>query len=119
MKSPDLLVRTEQFALDVLLLCDGLPAGALGWNLAKQLMRGGTSIGANYREAQRARSKAEICSKIGVCLQEREETQYWIELIRGIGPSLDVVPQLSTALSHEAHELCLIFMAISKKAGSP
>jgi four helix bundle protein len=81
--------------------------------LGKQVLRSGTSIGANYREAQRARSKAEFISKIGDCLKELDETAYWLELLTesGIVPA----PKLAS-LQDECHQLLAIFTTISKTA---
>ncbi len=81
--------------------------------MGKQVLRSGTSVGANYREAQRARSKAEFIAKIGDCLKELDETSYWLELLTesGIIPA----PKLA-ALQGECHQLLAIFTTISKNA---
>ena len=113
---PELLDRTKKFALGVMRLCDSLPPGAVGWNLAKQLMRSGTSVGANYREAQRARSKAEFASKVDISQQEAAETVYWLELVIEYGLVQGDTLQAARRLLGEAGELCLILSAISKSS---
>jgi len=77
----DLVARTTQFAINIILFAEKLPNRTAGWELGKQILRSGTSPGSNYREAQRARSKREFHSKIQLCRQELEETEYWFELI--------------------------------------
>ena len=118
MKQPDLIERTKRFALAVMELCEALPAGAVGWNLSKQLMRSGTSIGANYRESQRARTKPEFVSKIAICQQEAAETVYWLDLVLEYRWPGFTVPVAAKSLANEAYELCLIFSAIGTKAAA-
>jgi four helix bundle protein len=79
--------------------------------LGKQVLRSGTSIGANYREAYRGRSKAEFISKCGDCLREIEETAYWLELLvdGGIVAASKLAP-----LRQEIDELTAIFVTIVK-----
>jgi four helix bundle protein len=79
--------------------------------LGKQLVRAGTSVGANYREASRARSDAEFISKIELCTQEADETQYWLELL---GEECGVSAALTQPLWKEADELISIFVTMSK-----
>ncbi len=81
--------------------------------LGKQVLRSGTSVGANYREASRGRSKAEFISKIGDCLKEIEETGYWFELLVDSGC---VSTTNMAGLLDEAHQLIAIFTTIDKKA---
>jgi four helix bundle protein len=81
--------------------------------LGKQVLRSGTSVGANYREASRGRSKAEFISKIGDCLKEIEETEYWLELIVGCG--CIPAPQMAELLD-ETRQLIAIFTTIDKNA---
>jgi four helix bundle protein len=80
-QKPDLRSRTKAFALRVIRLYRALPKITEAQVLGKQLLRSGTSVGAQYREAVRARSRAEFISKIETALQELEETIYWIELL--------------------------------------
>ena len=81
--------------------------------LGKQSLRAGTSIGANYREAYRARSKAEFISKIGDCLKEAEETLYWLELLHDEN---FVSARRLQPLMKENDELLAILTTISKRA---
>ncbi|MBM3477094.1 MAG: four helix bundle protein [Armatimonadetes bacterium] len=73
--------RTKQFALAIVRLYCQLPRGTVAQVLGRQLLRSGTSVGAQYREATRARSPAEFVSKVESALQELEETRYWLELL--------------------------------------
>src|SRR5881275_3485044 len=77
----DLRERTKDFALSVVRMFSAIPKSSEAQILGKQVLRSGTSIGANYREAYRGRSKAEFISKCGDCLKEIEETAYWLELL--------------------------------------
>ena len=79
-KNP-LRFRTKAFAVRVVRMYVALPKDAASQVLGKQLLRSGTSVGAHYREGQRARSPAEFISKIEVALQELEESDYWIDLL--------------------------------------
>jgi len=79
--------------------------------LGKQLVRAGTSVGANYREASRARSDAEFISKIELCTQEADETQYWLELL---DEECGISDALTQPLWNEADELIRIFVTMSK-----
>ena len=79
--------------------------------IGKQLLRSGTSVGANYREGFRARSPQEFISKLGICLQELEETVYWIELLE----EGKLVPAEKLAdIKKEADELIAIFVSSVK-----
>ena len=110
----DLLPRTKMFARRIIHLYGSLSkADTVAQVLGKQVLRSGTSVGANYREANRARSKAEFISKMGDCLKEADETLYWLELL------LDekIVPAKKlNALVSESGELVAIFITILKKA---
>jgi four helix bundle protein len=75
-ENQDLRNRTKNFALRIIKLYVSLPRLAVAQTLGKQLLRSGTSVGANYREAYRARSNAEFISKLGDCLKELEKTAY-------------------------------------------
>jgi four helix bundle protein len=81
----DLRVRTKGFALMIVRLYAGLPDTAVAQVLGRQMLRSGTPVGAHYREATRARSKAEFISKLEGGLQELEETIYWLELLDEAG----------------------------------
>jgi four helix bundle protein len=108
----DLRVRTKQFALRVIRLFCALPKRTEVEVIGKQLLRSGTSVGANFREAHRARSDAEFLSKLGDWLKELEECCYWLELlVEG-----EVVPaDRLAALQDECSQLVAILTTISKK----
>lgn len=74
--------RTREFAVRIIRLSRELPHTPEGSVLRNQITKSGTSIGANYREANRARSKADFRNKIAICEGEASETQYWLEVIR-------------------------------------
>jgi len=80
-KSSDLSVRTKIFALRIIKLFKALPTTVEAQVIGKQILRSGTSVGAQYREAKRARSKNEFLAKLEGALQELEETGYWLELL--------------------------------------
>jgi four helix bundle protein len=109
----DLRERTKSFALRVVRMFSALPKTTEAQVLGKQLLRSGTSIGANYREAYRGRSKAEFIAKCGDCLREIEETAYWLELLvdTQIVPSEKLQP-----LREECDELTAIFVTILKRS---
>jgi four helix bundle protein len=73
--------RTMKFALNVIRLSTSLPGSPEGKVIRNQITKSGTSIGANYREANRARSKADFSNKIKICESESSETAYWLEMI--------------------------------------
>ena len=98
--------RTKQFALRVISLVEALPKTTTGRTLGNQLIRSGTSVGANYRAACRGRSKAEFISKLNIVLEESDESQFWLELI--IEANL-MKPEQVTPLLEEAGELTAIF----------
>jgi four helix bundle protein len=81
--------------------------------LGKQVLRSGTSVGANYREASRGRSKAEFVCKIGDCLKEIEETEYWLELLVDSGC---ITANRMAELLDETRQLIAIFTTIDKKS---
>ena len=83
--------------------------------IGRQMIRSGTSVGANYREAYRARSKAEFIAKVGECLKEIEETGYWLELLVDSGI---VSEERLASLTNECSELTAIFVASIRTAKS-
>jgi four helix bundle protein len=113
MDDAELAERTKSFALRTLRLVASLPKTREADVLGKQLLKAGTSIGANYREARRGRSRADFAAKIGICLQEADESLYWLELVAESGL---VRRQLLSALMTEAEELTTIFAASLKTA---
>jgi four helix bundle protein len=105
--------RTKSFALRVIRVFATLPKTTEAQILGKQVLRSGTSIGANYREAYRGRSKAEFVSKCGDSLREIEETGYWLELLVDAG--IVSAPKLAP-LREELRELTAIFVTIVRRA---
>ena len=112
-EKPDLRVRTKVFALRIIRLYSSLPKLTQAQVIGRQLLRSGTSVGAQYREATRARSGAEFVSKIECGLQELEESVYWMELLVEAG----IVPRARLSeLFQEAEELTSIFVSSAKTA---
>ena len=107
-----LKVRTREFALRIIRLYGALPKTTEAQVIGKQVLRSGTSVGAHYREGMRARSDAEVISKLEGGLQELEETQYWLELL--IGAKILPVDRL-TPLIQESNELIAIFTTCTKR----
>ena len=107
----DLRTRTRQFATTVVRCFVSLPRSDEARILGRQLLRSGTSVGAHYREASRARSNAEFISKLEVGLQELDESAYWMELL--VDCNLANTASLQP-LIQETHELLAIFTSIVK-----
>ncbi len=108
----DLRQRTTRFALQIIQFYASLPTRTEPTILGKQLLLSATSVGANYREAHRSRSDNEFVAKLGICLQELEETDYWLELL------LLANFQTATAINplrDETSQLIAIFTTILKK----
>jgi four helix bundle protein len=112
-KQEELRNRTKRFALRVIRLFQRLPRTGEAQVLGKQLLRSATSIGANYRVAGRGRSRAEFVSKMGIVVEEADETVFWIECLMESGI---LKPELVTDLLAEANELVAIFAASQKTA---
>ena len=108
MSKAELLTRTKAFALRILKLVDHLPRTTSDRAIGDQLVRSGTSVGANYRAACRSRSHAEFAAKLGVVAEEADETVYWLEVVRD--GNLLLANKLSELLK-EADELTAIFTA--------
>ena len=100
--------RTKAFALRIINLVETLPATQTGQVLGRQLLRAGTSVGANYRAACRAKSTADFISKMGTVEEEADETLYWMELLAEAGL---VKTAGLEGLSKEADELVAISVA--------
>ena len=107
------LVRTKRFALRVINLYSELQGSTVCQVLGKQLLRSATSVGAHYREAQRAKSTPDFISKVEGSLQELDESLYWLELLEesAMADRASVIP-----LKSEAGELLAIFVTIAKSA---
>jgi four helix bundle protein len=109
----DLKLRTKKFALRIIKLFSALPKSVEAQIIGKQILRSGTSVGAQYREATRARSTAEFISKIESGLQELEETMYWFELL--VEAEIFKSEKLEN-LQQEAEELMAILVSSVKTA---
>ena len=116
MDKRELQDRTKQFALRVLNLVDAVPHTACGRAISMQLVRAATSVGANYRSACRARSRAEFAAKLGIAVEEADESLYWLELVRD--GKLLPENKLSLLLK-EADELTAILVSGRKSAVKP
>ena len=115
MDKKELQRRTKEFALRVFKLVDAMPQTAAGRALSNQLIRSGSSVGANYRAACRARSRAEFTAKLGTVVEEAKESLYWLELIRD---AKLVAPTKIGLLLREADELTAIVVAGRKSASA-
>lgn len=109
----DLEERTQAFALEVIDLVERLPRNRSADAIARQLIRSATSIGVNYREANRAQSKDDFIHKVAISTKEASETDFWLELI-------SQSPHLKTSgaeiLMKEAREILTILTTIGKNA---
>ncbi len=109
----DLADRTKLYARRIIRLVSALPKSVVAQVLGKQVLRSGTSVGANYREASRARSKAEFIAKMGDCLKELGESEYWLDLL---SEESVVAPAKLASLLEETRELIAIFVTSIKTA---
>lgn len=113
MNEVDLIERTKMFALRIIKLVNALPNTIVGRAMGGQLIRSGTSVGANYRAACRGRSKAEFIAKMGTVVEESDECADWLDLIAEAA----VVPRARVqSQEKEADELTSIFTASRKTA---
>ena len=108
----DLKIRTRDFALRIIRLYSSLPKSTEAQVIGKQVLRSGTSVGANYREGVRARSRPEYATKLNIALMELEETLYWLELMEESVLNNAEVSKLKL----EVDELCAIFVTLIKRA---
>ena len=81
MAGEDLRARTKQFALRVMKLVDALPKSMAGRTIGSQLIRSAMSVGANYRASCQGRSRADFVAKLGIVIEEIDESAYWLEMI--------------------------------------
>jgi four helix bundle protein len=109
----DLQELTKHFALKIIRTSSVIPKTTESQVLGKQLLRSGTSVGANYREAYRGRSKAEFIAKCGDSLRELEETAYWLELLFD---GKMIPAEKLVAIRRECDELIAIFVTILKRS---
>jgi four helix bundle protein len=113
MKEDDLRKRTKAFAVRVINLAQALPENPIGRVIRNQLLRCGTSVGANCRAAKRAKSRADFISKMGTVEEETDESMYWMELI--IEAEL-MEEELLAELYREAGEILAMVVSSIKTA---
>ncbi len=116
MDKKELERRTKAFAIRVIRFVASLPRNKMADIMGYQLGKAGTSIGANYREANRAESRSDFIHKIGIVEKEAAETQYWLELFDEVNIGN---PEERHWLLNESGELLAIFTSIGKRAKSP
>lgn len=112
-KTEKLREGTKQFALRIVRLFQSLPASSEARTIGNQLLRSGTSVGANYRSACHSRSRTEFAARIGVVAEEADETVFWIELLTDLGV---IKKERIEPLLQEARELARIFAASRQTA---
>ena len=113
MDADTLKKRTKQFGLRVINLVESLPPTKTANVVGNQLLRCGTSVGANYRSACRARSKAEFIAKASISIEETDESLYWTEILADTGI---IAPEKMVALMQEGNELIAILTSSVKTA---
>ena len=111
MTSEELRIRTQALALRIIKLVGSLPGGSAPSVIGRQLLRSGTSVGANYRAACRARSRADFAAKLAIVEEEADETLYWLELLAKSGL---VRTERLSHLMNETDELVAIVTASRK-----
>jgi len=105
----NLEARTTKFGKDIILLCRSIKFDPVTTKIIDQLVRSGTSIGANYMEAINASSKRDFKNKIFTCKKEAQETKYWLTMLSECEPDKNAT---ISSLSQECHEFNLIFQKI-------
>ena len=113
MTSEQMKDRTKAFAVRVVKLIDALPRGLAAQVIGRQLLRSATSVGANYRAACRAQSRAEFAAKLSIVVEESDEALYWLELVRETGL---LKAELLSAIIKEANELVATMLTSRKTA---
>jgi len=113
MKKEDLQDRTKKYALRIIKLVKALPTTIEGKTIGNQLIRSGTSVGANYRATCRARSNAEFIAKLGIVIEEADESIFWLEII--VDSKL-LKKELVEPLLEETKELLAIMISSSNTA---
>ena len=113
MKKEEFLLRTKRFGLRVIRLVASLPRSPIATVLGNQLLRSGTSVGANYRAAVRGKSRADFVSKMGTVEEECDEALYWMEMLIESG---SLRPKLAGGLMKEGEEILSIVVASIKTA---
>ena len=112
-RKSELKQRTFDFAVRVVRRVESLPKNVAEQTIGRQLLRAGTSVGANYRAAKKARSTAEFIAKLGIVEEECDETVYWIELLIALG---FIKSKLVAELHEEANELVAIVVTSIRTA---
>jgi len=113
--SKDLESRTIKFAISIVNLSASLPNNSEAFVIRNQITKSGTSIGANYHEANRSRSKADFYNKIKICESEASETVYWLKIIKELNW---LKPEMIDFVYKEANELLAVFTSIANKLKS-
>ncbi len=106
----DLEERTGRFGEEIVQLCKSIPHSLINKRIIDQLVRSGTSIGANYMEANGASSRKDFRNKIHIVRKECQETKHWLRMLASAEPEMN---QVCRQLGIECHELILIFQKIS------
>ena len=108
MRGDELANRLLNFSVRIIKLCDNLVKQSTAVYIYKQLIRSGTSVGANYEEARGAESNSDFIHKLGIALKEMRETIYWLKLLK----RAEIIPgDEIDDLSNEAGELCAILIS--------
>ena len=113
-KAEALKQRTKTFALNVLAFRRTLPDDDQSRDIGRQLTRAATGVGANYRAACRSRSRAEFIARLGIVLEEADESAFWLEILSEARVAIE---KRVYELLDEANQLCAIFAASSITAG--
>ncbi|MEO6669858.1 MAG: four helix bundle protein [Ferruginibacter sp.] len=113
MNKKELQQRTKKSHIDIIKFCNDFPKTAVGFEIAKQILRSAGSIAANYRATARAKSKSDFINKIQIVLEESDETLYWLEVIEEANVKSGDATKI---LIKEANELTAIFTATNKTA---
>ncbi len=113
MEPADLKDRTKKFALRVITATQAIPSTAAARDISNQRLRAATSVGANYRAACRARSRADFISKLGIAIEEADESLYWMELL--VEADMRTKAELAS-LMREAGEIVAILTVSAKTA---
>jgi four helix bundle protein len=111
--SDELRQRTKNYASAVVRLYVALPKQREAQVIGRQMLRSGTSVAANFREASRARTTSEFISKLEVCIQEADETDLWLELLRD---DCSISNEKIKDLLVETNELISIFVTMAKRS---
>lgn len=113
MTKDELQIRTKKYGIEMIRFLYSLPKESSTSVISNQLVRSATSIGANYRAALRSRSEKEFIAKIGIIVEEADETLYWIEVMNEV-PYFSKLQNKMELLMKEANELTAIFVSTLK-----